>query len=123
MIDSHLFLPGNPPWFHEQRRLLLRQQLRDESVVPYLEAVATQLSALAQTAEGSADTLVQYADITDTLVRFGAADPTVSAVGQLDDDALAVLGAVIELTDGTNQGVDGEQACCTHARCSKEAVI
>ena len=110
LIDSHIFVPGNPPWFHDQRRLLLRQQIPDSTVVPYLQAAGAQLSALAQAAEVPADTLIQYADISDSLVSLGAADPTVSAVAQLDDDALAVLGAVIELTDGSSPGVDGEQA-------------
>ena len=110
LIDSHIFVPGNPPWFHDQRRLLLRQQIPDSTAVPYLQAAGAQLSALAQAAEVSADTLIQYAEISDALVSLGAADPTVSAVAQLDDDALAVLGAIIELTDGSSRGVDGEQA-------------
>ena len=110
LIDSHIFVPGNPPWFHDQRRLLLREQIPDSTAVPHLQAAGAQLSALAQAAEVSGDTLIQYAEISDALVSLGAADPTVSAVAQLDDDALAVLGAIIELTDGSSRGVDGEQA-------------
>jgi hypothetical protein len=110
LIDSHIFVPGNPPWFHDQRRLLLRQQIQDGDLVPYLKAAGAQLSALAQATEAPADTLIQYADISDALISLGAADPPPSAVAQLDDDALAVLGAIIELTDKSNQSVDAEQA-------------
>ena len=110
LIDSHIFVPGNPPWFHDQRRRLLREQLSATSVLPYLQAAATQLSALAQSTDSPPGSLVQYAEISDELVDLGAADPSLSAVAQLDDDALAVLGALIELTDGGSAGVGGEQA-------------
>jgi hypothetical protein len=110
-IDGHIFVPGNPPWFHDQRRRLLRQQVPDDALVGYLQAAGTQLTAIARTATNvPADTLVQYADISDTLVSLGAADPAISAVAQLSDNALAILGAIIELTDGSTQGVDGESA-------------
>jgi hypothetical protein len=110
LIDSHIFVPGDPPWFHDQRRILLRQQVQHLDLVPYLKAAGAQLSALAQETEASADTLIQYAGINDELVSLGAADPVLSAVAQLDDDALAVLGALIELTDGNSQAVDAEGA-------------
>lgn len=110
LIDSHIFVPGNPPWFHDQRRRLLREQLSATSVVPYLQAAAAQLSALAQGVDSPPGSLVQYAEITDELLGLDAAEPSVSAVAQLDEDALAVLGALIELTDGGSAGVGGEQA-------------
>ena len=110
LIDSHIFVPGNPPWFHDQRRRLLREQLSGTSVVPYLQAAAAQLSALAQSADSPPGSLVQYAEITDELLGLDAAEPSMSAVAQLDDDALAVLDALIELTDGGSAGVGGEQA-------------
>jgi hypothetical protein len=110
LIDSHIFVPGDPPWFHDQRRILLRQQVQGHDLVPYLRAAGAQLSALAQETEASADTLVQYAAINDELARLGAADAVLSALAQLDDDALAVLGALIELTDGNSPVVDAERA-------------
>ena len=110
LIDSHIFVPGNPPWFHDQRRILLRQQVQAGDLVPYLKAARTQLSALAQETEASADTLIQYAGISDELVSLGAADPVLSTLALLDDDALAVLGALIELADGNSQAVDAERA-------------
>ena len=110
LIDSHIFVPGNPPWFHDQRRRLLRAELSATSVVPYLQVAAVQLSALAQGADSPPGSLVQYAQITDELFGLDAAEPSISAVAQLDDDALAVLGALIELTDGGSSGVGGEQA-------------
>lgn len=110
LIDSHIFVPGDPPWFHDQRRLLLREQIQGDNLIPYLKAAGTQVSTLAQAPEAPADALIQYSEISDTLVSLGAADPTVSAVAQLNDDALAVLGALIELTDGSSPGVDAEQA-------------
>jgi hypothetical protein len=110
LIDSHIFVPGDPPWFHDQRRILLRQQVQDGDLVPYLKAARTQLGALAQETEASADTLIQYAVISDELVSLGAVDPVLSTVALLDDDALAVLGALIELADGNSQNVDAERA-------------
>jgi hypothetical protein len=110
LIDSHIFVPGDPPWFHDQRRNLLRQQVQGGDLVPYLKAARAQLSALAQETGAPADALIQYAGISDELVRLGAADPVLSTMAQLDDDALAVLGALIELTDGNSQGVDAEGA-------------
>jgi len=73
-------------------------------------SVSAQLSALAQATGTPAGALIQYTEISDALVSLGAADPAMSAVVQLDDDALAVLGALIELTDGSSPGVDAEQA-------------
>ena len=110
LIDSHIFVPGDPPWFHDQRRILLRQQVQDGDLVPYLKAVRAQLGMFAQETEASADTLIQYAGISDELVGLGAADPALSAVAELNDDALAVLGALIELADGNSQVVDAESA-------------
>lgn len=110
LIDSHIFVAGDPPWFHDQRRVLLREQVRDSDLVPYLKAVAAQLIAFAQEAEAPADALIQYAGINDELVSLGVADSALFAVAQLDDDALVVLGALIELTEGNSQGVDTEQA-------------
>ena len=110
LIDSHIFVPGDPPWFHDQRRILLRQQVHDGDLVPYLRAARAQLSALAQETEASADTLIQYAITSDELVSLGAADPSLSTVALLDDDALAVLGALIELADGNSQAADAERA-------------
>jgi hypothetical protein len=110
LLDSHIFVPGNPPWFHDRRRRLLREQLPATSVVPYLKAAAAHLSALAQGADSPPGSPVQYAEITDELVSLEAAEPPISAVARLDDDALAVLGALVELTDGGRAGVGGEQA-------------
>lgn len=111
LIDSHIFVPGNPPWFHDQRRRLLRQQVPDGALVGYLKAAGAQLVAIAEAATVvPADALMQYAEIGDTLVSLGAADPPASMVAQLSDDALAVLGAIIELADGVSRGIDGEQA-------------
>jgi hypothetical protein len=110
LIDNHIFLPGDPPWFHDQRRRLLRQQVPDSMVVPCLKAAAAQLSALSRAPDAPPDALIQYADVRDDLRNLGVADPELSAVAELDDDALAVLGALIELTDGNSRAVDGEKA-------------
>jgi len=110
LLDSHIFVPGNPPWFHDQRRTLLREQVPGTELASYLKAARAQLGRLAREAEASADTLVQYAGVSDELAGLGAADPVVSAVAQLDDDALAVLGAIIELADGSNPVVDAGNA-------------
>ncbi|WP_300609670.1 hypothetical protein [Trebonia sp.] len=110
LVDSRIFVPGNPPWFHDQRRRLLREQVQDSDLPGYLRAAGTQLRAMAEAGPGMpADALTQYAEISDTLVSLGAADPSVAAVAQLSESALAVLGAIIELADGDGPGPRSEQ--------------
>lgn len=110
LIDNHIFVPGNPPWFHDQRRRLLRQQVPSDALPAYLQAAAAQLSAMTDADSAvSADTFMQYAEINDTLLRLGVANAAITAVAQLSDCALAVLGSIIELTDAGSPGLDGEQ--------------
>jgi hypothetical protein len=110
LVDSRIFVPGSPPWFHDQRRSLLREQVQDSDLPGYLRAAGTQLRAIAQASPGMpAEALTQYAEISDTLVGLGAADPSVAAMAQLSDSALAVLGAIIELADGDGPGPGSEQ--------------
>jgi hypothetical protein len=110
LVDSHIFVPGNPPWFHDQRRLLLREQIPGSALPGYLQAAGAELRALAGAGPGvPAEALTQYAEMSDMLVGIGAADPAVATVAHLSDSALAVLGAIIELVDGDSPGLDGEQ--------------
>jgi hypothetical protein len=110
LVDSHIFVPGNPPWFHDQRRRLLREQIPSSSLPGYLQAAGAELRAVVGAGPGvSAEALTQYAEISDMLVGMGVADPSIAAVAQLSDNALAVLGAIIELVDGDRPGLDGEQ--------------
>ena len=105
LVDSHIFVPGDPPWFHDQRRRLLRQQVQDSDLPGYLRDGCARARAIAEAGPGMpADALTQYAEISDELVSLGAADPSVAAVAQLSDSALAVLGAIIELADGDGPG-------------------
>lgn len=111
LVDSHIFVPGNPPWFHDQRRRLLREQVPGSAVPRFLQAAGKELRAIAETsAEVPADVLTQYAEICDAQVALGVAEPAVAAVSHLSGSGLAVLGAIIELTDGESPGLDGEQA-------------
>ena len=110
LVDSRIFVPGSPPWFHDQRRRLLREQVQDSDLPGYLRAAGIQLRAIAEAGPGMpADALTQYAEISDTLVGLSAADPSVAAVAQLSDSALAVLGAIIEMADGDGPGPRSEQ--------------
>jgi hypothetical protein len=109
LLDSHIFVPGNPPWFHDQRRRLLRQEVPPSALPDYLRSASVQLRAIAETSEGIPDTLMQYAEISDMLVDLGAAEPGIAIVAQLSDSALAVLGAVIELSDSGSPVLDSEQ--------------
>lgn len=110
LVDSCIFVPGSPPWFHDQRRRLLREQVQASDLPGYLRAAGTQLRAISEAGPGMpAEALTQYAEIGDALVGFGAADPSVVAVAQLSDSALAVLGAIIELADGDGPGPGSEQ--------------
>jgi hypothetical protein len=109
LVDSHIFVPGNPPWFHEQRRKLLRGQVPGSEIAVYLNAAAAQLMSLARMAGTPAETLIQYADVSDDLAALGNADSAVAAVAKLTDSALAVLGAVLELTEPGCPAADAEQ--------------
>ena len=110
LVNSRIFVPGSPPWFHDQRRRLLREQVQDSDLPGYLRAAGIQLRAIAEAGPGMpADALTQYAEISDMLVGLGAADPSVAAVAQLSHSALAVLGAIIELADGDGPGPRSEQ--------------
>jgi hypothetical protein len=110
LVDNRIFVPGDPPWFHDQRRRILRQEVPESAMPGYLQAAGVQLRAIAEAGPGvQADALMQYAEVSDELVGLGAADPFVSAVARLSDSALAVLSAIIELTDGDRQGLDSEQ--------------
>jgi hypothetical protein len=110
LLDSRIFVAGRPPWFHDQRRRLLREQVQDSDLSGYLRAASTQLRAIAEAGPGMpADALMQYAEISDALVDLGAADPSVAAVAHLSHNALAVLGAIIELADGDGLGPSSEQ--------------
>jgi hypothetical protein len=96
------------PWFHEQRRqVLLTQVLSNGERAEASADAVEELLALGQQTE-SFERVAELAGLVGNAVRLLAADEQLASAVALDEDELAIAGALLELIDAEDPAVLGD---------------
>lgn len=105
LVTHRIFLGGDTPWFHETRRRIILEEMYTPA-----ERLDAQRDALIQVArqidssDASSGLLAEYALMARQLSALQS-DSDLAAVGEFNRDELAIIGALIELTDKDNDVV------------------
>jgi hypothetical protein len=115
--DARIFVDRPFPWFHELRRKYL---ISDVLSLPELQqnrvaGAAALAELIVSQAQPSAQLLVQYAALLSDGVIEQLDDPKLRALGSVSDEGLAILCALVELTD-SGTPLLGASGVLDHAR-------
>lgn len=98
---------GDGEWIHERRRHALLETAKPQDFEPAITDATTAVWEYIQ-AGGDEHWLVELADLAAQASTLADDDNGLRAVLNLNDSPLAVLGALMELTEPSSQAVDGE---------------